>query len=238
MRMLLCEENIDLALEIRKNIELVEEACIDERIQVIEVHSVIDMYSYLDSEDGVVDAIVLNMNYFYKRIGDGIKVAREIINEYKNIGIIFYTDRLELRQDIFDIKPIYVFQLPIIKNNMCTVIKKIYDDIVATRKECFVIKGIDALYRIRKDRVVYIESQGRYVHINTNEEQIVTISKMEHIMELLGDNFIQCHKSFVVNANKIKKMEHSKIVMFNGMEIQISRKYQSLVKEAMTNYGN
>ena len=235
MKVLFCEEDTKLALEIKRNIELIQDGKFKEKIELIVINSVICMNDYLENEDVVIDVVMLNMNHIYKMTGDGIKVAKTIISEYKNINVMFYTNYLELRQDIFDIRPIYIFKIPINKEDMMVAIKKLYDEVILSRNECFVIKGVKGIYRIRKDDVVYIESQGRYIQIYTSEERIVAIKKIEQVMEMLGDNFIQCHKSFCVNMNKIKKMEQSKIIMFNGAEIQISRKYHHHIKEVLFN---
>lgn len=233
MRVLLCEEDVNLALEIRNNVKEIQDEHFKEKVDIIAVDSVICMHDYLGNAEFAIDAIMLNMNHIYRGSGDGIKVAQEIMAEYKNINVIFYANHLVLRQDIFDVKPIYIFKIPIIREDMKAAIRKLYDGVVLSRKECFVIKGVTGIYRVRKDDVVYVESQGRYIHIYTSEEKIVSIKKIEQVMELIGSNLLRCHKSFCVNINKIKKIEHSKIIMFNGSEIQISRKYHGYIKEVL-----
>jgi len=57
---------------------------------------------------------------------------------------------------------------------------------------------------------------------------------------LLPKNFIRCHKSFVINLNKVVHIEPvSNTVYFsNNSSCEIGPKYKKDILEVMNNYGN
>jgi len=95
------------------------------------------------------------------------------------------------------------------------------------------IKAIDSIYRIPLREIRYAESQGRYVKIHTTKDEIVTIDKLSNILEKFGKDFIQSHKSYIINLEKIRYYNGSKCCLRDGTEIQVSRKFKNNVKEAL-----
>lgn len=237
MKILLCEENINIALGIERKIILAEKLVPEKKIEVLIVNKVSDLDEYLEHSGALVDAVFLGMDNEYQDAGDGIEVAKHIKNDYRLMDIIFYTKTDQLREDIFDIDPIYVLTMPMSGEKLGRALIKLVKKMKRNSYECFVIKAVSGLCRVNKGDVRYIESEGRYINIHTDEEVVTSVSKIQEIVDLLGDGFMQCHKSFVVNLKRIKKLEHSKLVMFDGTEIQVSRKYQGNIKEVLAGKG-
>jgi DNA-binding LytR/AlgR family response regulator len=74
----------------------------------------------------------------------------------------------------------------------------------------------------------------RRLHIVTKNEEFTTnIISLKSIAEQLGENFVQCHKSFFVNKNYIKAFDYKKmeVVVYNQEKIPCGRKYLINLKE-------
>lgn len=88
--------------------------------------------------------------------------------------------------------------------------------------------------------ITYLESYGRILIIHTDDEDMEwynPISKAEQ--ELKKYKFIRCHKSYIVNLTAVKSMkDNSVIVLKNGQQIPIGRKYISDVKWAFAMLRN
>ena len=62
--------------------------------------------------------------------------------------------------------------------------------------------------------------------------------KLSAIMEKLPDYFIRCHQSYVVNIDKIVRLEKNQIMLENGNFITISRNRLQLAKNTIQKYFN
>ncbi len=71
----------------------------------------------------------------------------------------------------------------------------------------------------------YIESDGNYLLFHTNEKVYKTRSTIKKIMEELSENsFVQTHRAYIVNKNKIDKFSN-KSVMIGEVVIPVSENF-------------
>ena len=75
---------------------------------------------------------------------------------------------------------------------------------------------------------------------HTTTKDYDTYSSFAKMEALLPKNFVRCHKSFVVNLNKIIHVEPvSNMIYFNdNSSCEIGPKYKREILEVLTNYGN
>ena len=66
-------------------------------------------------------------------------------------------------------------------------------------------------------------------------EAISATESLDHIEEMLGRKFVRCHKSYIVNLGKMTKFEPTKLLLLDGTEIAVSRRYRSDTKKAIIN---
>lgn len=69
--------------------------------------------------------------------------------------------------------------------------------------------------------IFYIEKDLRKINVYTAERVYSFYGKMESILHLLGDNFYQCHKSCVINLDKVERMEEGIFYMERGVNLRI-----------------
>jgi two-component system LytT family response regulator len=82
------------------------------------------------------------------------------------------------------------------------------------------------------DDIVYIESLGNYMKLFISKVNlpIIIYGSLSNITaELNGANFVQVHRSYVVNSNKIKSFTLKTLTMSNGENLPVGRKYQILL---------
>ncbi len=93
------------------------------------------------------------------------------------------------------------------------------------------IKTEDKLVRISWDDIVYIEAMENYVNIYTAQTRYVTHATLKSVIESITDPaFIQTHKSFVVNANKISSISGN-VIELGKLQAPISRSMKEAVLE-------
>lgn len=74
-------------------------------------------------------------------------------------------------------------------------------------KHILSIKSGTIIHRIPIDSILYLEADGNYIKVVTENEKIMTLSNMTEMLKLLGEGFFKCHRSFIVAEDKINKVE-------------------------------
>lgn len=85
-------------------------------------------------------------------------------------------------------------------------------------------------------RIVFIESKRRVLRIHTTSDEIETYGKLSDLFEKLPPNFVQCHKSFVVNMNHIERMNLSQLMLTTDDVIPISQSRRKATRDAVHAY--
>jgi two-component system LytT family response regulator len=80
--------------------------------------------------------------------------------------------------------------------------------------------------------IIYIESLGNYMKLYSTKlkSPIIIYGSLSSIAtEIDNANFVQVHRSFIVNITKITAVTFKSLTIFNGEIIPIGRKYQILL---------
>ncbi|MFH7017022.1 LytR/AlgR family response regulator transcription factor [Flavobacterium sp. FlaQc-47] len=80
--------------------------------------------------------------------------------------------------------------------------------------------------------IIYIESLGNYMKLYSTKlkSPIIIYGSLSSISaEIDSTNFVQVHRSFIVNVTKITSVTFKSLTMFNGEIIPVGRKYQILL---------
>ena len=81
-------------------------------------------------------------------------------------------------------------------------------------------------------KILYFESRSKKIYVRAGRQEYGFYETMEHLLEALPDDFIRCHRSFIVNRTKVKQvfLSQNLIELDNKELIPISRTYRSEVK--------
>ncbi|MGB5555236.1 MAG: LytTR family DNA-binding domain-containing protein [Flavobacteriaceae bacterium] len=90
------------------------------------------------------------------------------------------------------------------------------------------VKSDKKIIKIDVDEIHYIEAYGNYIKIFT-ETMILTPQTLTDFLEKLPYDFIQIHKSFVINFNKLKLIDGNQMVLQSGAKLPIGKSYKKAV---------
>ena len=77
--------------------------------------------------------------------------------------------------------------------------------------------------RVYTSDILYIENDGRKIHIYTENGDISTYRKIDEISGLLPPAFYRCHKSLMINLEKVTKMAGGVIYFGNTASYKLGR---------------
>jgi len=103
----------------------------------------------------------------------------------------------------------------------------------AKHKPHILVKDGDYNVELPLDQISYIESEGNYLLFHTGRKIYKTRSTIKQLMEELPKNiFIQVHRAFVVNKNKIDKFNIKNLVVKDTI-IPVSRNYLETISNIL-----
>lgn len=92
------------------------------------------------------------------------------------------------------------------------------------------IKKKKSLKKVMISEILYVEVEGRYCNIITENEKFVILISLLKIHDLLKQNkFIKTHRNYLVNVDKITEIitEDNLILLKSGHKILLSDKYKN-----------
>lgn len=97
-----------------------------------------------------------------------------------------------------------------------------------TKNEESIFINVDkTLHKINLTDIVYVQSDRNYVTVVTKEFSLVFIDALKKwTLHLKQNNFVQIHRSFIININYIEKLTGS-IVYINKEKIPVGKTYKS-----------
>lgn len=175
---------------------------------------------------------------------NGIDVAREINKTTdKEPYIIFISNYPEYMQDSFAVHPYYYLQKPIEQS----VITSIFDEIIGKEEKRYLsitildTEGFEEI-PINIMNILCIETTDaklKRLKFHFFEKSIIVRGTISEWTAKLNDYpFFLCYKGILVNVYHIHYIKDTRVVLKNGEDFPISRKYINQIKNEMVNVIN
>ncbi len=93
----------------------------------------------------------------------------------------------------------------------------------------FLVESRDGRIRIPYGQIAYFEAREKKVFVRAGSREYGFYDTMEHLLTILPDDFLRCHRGFIINRNKIEKIVLGKntVVLEGGLFLPISRSYRA-----------
>lgn len=182
---------------------------------------------------------------------NGLELAKAI--RHKTNKLVFNTahskyayDAFETHADAFLLKPYSLGKFAVTINGLLTHFpnheekKQSIDDHAQSNYFFVKTKQINGdastsstFIKITFDDIIYVESILNHVSIYTLSEHFTTFNTLKNvgITLLASEQFIQPHRSFIINRSHIKSVDHNNIVMENETKINIGHSYREGMRQ-------
>lgn len=98
-----------------------------------------------------------------------------------------------------------------------------------SKSKSIFIKVENKFVRVSLDDIRYIKGYGEYlqIYISGRSHPLLTISNFASILDKLSPNFLQVHRSYVVNMDMISQVERNRIIIDPDVIIPVSDTYKT-----------
>ena len=190
-----------------------------------------NVISYIN--DNKVDVLILDINLNSEI--NGCDIADMVRKKNKDVYIIFSTGHLEYALIAYKYKTFDYLPKPIVEERLEETILRLMDDIKLTPSKFIKLNNNKTI--INQDEINYIKKDGMKLVFCTNNRTYETYSSFNKIQDCLPENFVRCHKSYMVNVKNISDINSNKntIVFSPNESCSIGAKYKNKIMEVLKN---
>ena len=160
------------------------------------------------------------------RMGDisGMDAARELRRRGVGIPIIFLTSLAQYALEGYDVRAFSFLLKPVEYASLRDRLRSAFRLLDEERGEVLRLKNAGGISIIPVNSIDYAESQRHtaiLVHGGTRESFQLPMKELEQALE--GKGFFRCHKGYLVNLRRIRRIEAEMLLMENGDRVPLSR---------------
>jgi two-component system LytT family response regulator len=101
-----------------------------------------------------------------------------------------------------------------------------------------VIKNGSKIEMINHEEIYYVESYGDYVWIHSPKGKLLKQKTMKEFEEILGNDFLRIHRSYLVNTTVIQKLElyeknSYQLLLKNNDRLSVSKSGYKILKDTL-----
>lgn len=103
-------------------------------------------------------------------------------------------------------------------------------------KNRLVIKTDGRFLFLDQNEILWVEAEGNYVQIHTNQNSLTVRSGISTLGKELASNFIRISRSAIVNLNHVREIRPSmrgnhKVIMTDGTQLTMTHGYRDKVND-------
>lgn len=233
MKIVICDDSIEYLSKIEKLLLKYKETYSNIDFEIEKYSNATRLFEKI-KKDELADIYILDMIMAYR---SGIDIGNKIRKiDDKNV-IIYITSSEDFALDAYQVHAIRYLLKPVSEDKFFEAMNYALSYADIKKEAVYTVKTKDGLISLSYSKIEYIENSARILDIyltNGKCVQSIFIRKSfdEEIKEIIkNDNFLQIHKSFIVNLKYVKKIVKNSMIMESDKIIPISKNRISNVKK-------
>ena len=166
----------------------------------------------------------------------GIDLVKKLHPKMPNTQIIYITGYVEYCEAVYETEHISFLRKPVNAERLWQAIDRAVRNIDAYNERVCTVNVGRNLINIRTDDIIYIESTGRKLTYICRDSEVETYGRLSEAEQAIGNGFVRCHKSFLVNIRHICELRDNNLLLDNGSEVAVSRNYYMDTKKRIISY--
>ena len=166
---------------------------------------------------------------------NGMELAKQLRAKGDMLPIIFITGFSKYIGDGYDVEALHYLMKPVDKEKLFQVLDR-YSCRHRSDNRIILPSGNESVL-VASDNIAYLEAFGKKTQITLNDgKEMICNCGLSEAFEKLGQGFVSCHRSYVVNIGSVRKISRTDITMDSGKKIPLSRRSYDSVNRAFIDY--
>lgn len=219
----ICDDNEDQIKELRR---LLGEWFADKPF-ALNIDEYISAESFLFFyPDKPCDLILLDIEM--KRL-NGMELAKKLRSDGNMLPIIFITGYSEYMSDGYEVEALHYLLKPVDKSKLFAVLDRYIKR--HTPENEIMLNCDDGSMHVSSDMIISCEAVGKKTHVHLRGNVIVCNSGISTVKNMLPEEFVFCHRSYIVNMRYVRSIGKTDIMLDSGENIPLSRRLYKEVNE-------
>lgn len=202
MRIGICDDETDALDMLQSQLEEVGRANQIERFSsACSLRNAIDSSKYFD---------LIFMDIELSELQNGIDFASSVNETCPDIQIVFVTGHPDRYYQQIFLKQVNLcgyLEKPVDRNVLKKLLQKALEIIRKRESQTLLIQQNGTVNAIPNSKIQYIESSGHQLIVHTADEIFICYERLEKLKDRLPESFLQCHKSYLVNMDFIRRVK-------------------------------
>lgn len=153
----------------------------------------------------------------------GLRAAQKLKESGNPAEIVFLTSH---KEDVFfgyTVRALNFLVKPIKEAEIDWCLRQVLSKI---SKEYFIYNGRES-FKIYYRDILYVKANGHYVFIETTNGRYEIMKSLKQMLDELPGEFVQCHRTYIVNIHQIISIRKNQIVLTSKEWIALGEKYKN-----------
>lgn len=220
---------------------LIEKSSHNEAFNVVVCPSAAELAQFL-SGSNVISVLFVDvwMGNPQKRSGittlpKGVKLVKKYHQFFSRTQIVYVGELEYYTSAIYETEHTFFLSKPFLQHDVDTALGCALTNLANNNNKSLPVKIGTSIRLIKYADIVYIESQRRKLRIHLANEVVDMYGSLAAMAAALPMQFVQCHKSFIVNLDYAVELDKEGFVMASGDKIAVS---QTKRKDARRSFMN
>ena len=233
LKIAICDDEQIVCADIEKYIlDFKKESGLDLEVEVF--NSGIDLLKFIENEN-TFDLIFLDIEM---QDLNGIQVGIKLRNELEDYvtKIVYISSKDNYDRQLFEVQPMHFLSKPIDKEKIIADIKLALK-ILGKNGGVFSYKIGHSVHKIPVKDILYFESMDREIKLVSIKGTVYFYDTIEAVLSQVSSfQFIQIHRSFIINYAYVSKFRYEEVIMQNGERLLISQRRRKDVRDLLISY--
>lgn len=170
---------------------------------------------------------------------NGMATAKRIYERDQMTSIVFITNYADYVYEGYAVQALRYLKKPVRRAELDTCMELAYQRYTMLNGKKISVISHNQRQVIPLQSVVYIEMASHYLQMslaNSREWLEVRVRLCDFSGRLPEQLFVQCHRSYIVNIDHIRRFARRRLTMSNDAEIPVSQTFAPILKEKFDAY--
>ena len=184
-------------------------------------------------EEKALDILLLDIEM---GVINGVELARELRRGNERIQIVFITGYPDFMAEGYEVDALHYLLKPVSSFKLGSVLDKAVKNL--GKKERYIFLTVDGEERlIPVCEILYVEAFAHSAVLVLTEGEAETRDSISELETLLGKDFIRCHRSYLVNLSRIRRITRTDVILEDDVYVPLSRRLYHEVNRVFIQYN-
>lgn len=194
---------------------------------------------FLEQWEKGLTADIIFLDILFTLEMDGMSVAKKIRAADQSITIVFITNSEAYVKDGYEVRAFRYLNKPVCYDDIAQCLDVAYKQYTLSHNEYLILSATGQRIALRYEDVLFLEAQSPYTLIYAyGKKEAIRIRNRfsELIPRLPEEQFVMCHRSYIVNVIHVRRIKRKELTLSNGTILPISRACMNTVNAVFDSY--